>query len=128
MGASLSCQNIHFEELGEIINNNSSSCVIINTLPLEEQNCLIQHTVNGNIEVDTINNLLRQDKKKKIIIYGKNYRDVSIYKKYKQLKSLGFTNVFLYIGGLFEWLCLQDIYGINNFQTTGTEVDILKYK
>lgn len=128
MGASLSYQNIHFEELSEIINHNSSSCVIINTLPLDNQNCLIKHTLNGNIEVETINNLLSQDKTKRIIIYGKNYRDTSIYKKYKQLKSLGFTNVVVYIGGLFEWLCLQDIYGTNNFQTNGTEVDILKYK
>ena len=128
MGASLSYQNIHFEELSEMINNNSSSCVIINTLPLNEQNCLIKNTLNGNIEVETINNLIRQDKTKKIIIYGRNYRDISIYKKYKQLKTLGFVNVVVYIGGLFEWLCLQDIYGINNFQTIGTEVDILKYK
>jgi len=128
MGASLSYQNIHFEELSETINNNSSSCVIINTLPLHDQQCLIKNTLNGNIEVETINSLLRQDKTKKIIIYGRNYRDISIYKKYKQLKSLGFTNVVVYIGGLFEWLCLQDIYGNNNFQTNGTEVDILKYK
>lgn len=128
MGASLSYQNIHFEELSEMINNNSSSCVIINTLPLNEQNCLIKNTLNGNIEVEIINNLIKQDKTKKIIIYGRNYRDISIYKKYKQLKTLGFVNVVVYIGGLFEWLCLQDIYGINNFQTIGTEVDILKYK
>lgn len=128
MGASLSYQNIHFEELSEMINNNSSSCVIINTLPLNEQNCLIKNTLNGNIEVETINNLISQDKSKKIIIYGRNYRDITIYKKYKQLKTLGFVNVVVYIGGLFEWLCLQDIYGINNFQTIGTEVDILKYK
>jgi hypothetical protein len=128
MGASLSYQNIHFEELSEMINNNSSSCVIINTLPLNEQNCLIKYTLNGNIEVEIINNLIKQDKTKKIIIYGRNYRDISIYKKYKQLKTLGFVNVVVYIGGLFEWLCLQDIYGINNFQTIGTEVDILKYK
>ena len=128
MGASLSYQNIHFEELSEMINNNSSSCVIIHTLPLNEQNCLIKNTLNGNIEVETINNLISQDKSKKIIIYGRNYRDITIYKKYKQLKTLGFVNVVVYIGGLFEWLCLQDIYGINNFQTIGTEVDILKYK
>ncbi len=128
MGSALSCQNIHFEELSELINNNSNEIVIINTLPISEQNCLIQNTLNANIETDTINKLLRQDKTKKLIIYGKNYRDATIHKKYKQLTILGFKNVFIYIGGMFEWLCLQDIYGNTLFRTTGNEVDILKYK
>ena len=128
MGSALSCQNIHFEELSELINNNSNEIVIINTLPLSEQNCLIKNTLNANIEVNTINQLLKQDKTRKLIIYGKNYRDGSIHKKYKQLISLGFKNVFIYIGGMFEWLCLQEIYGQNNFKTNGSEIDILKYK
>lgn len=128
MGSALSCQNIHFEELSEMINNNSTEIIIINTLPELEQSCLIKNTISATIEVDTINKLLKTDKSKKIIIYGKNYRDGTIYKKYKQLTGLGFKNVFIYIGGLFEWLCLQDIYGNKLFQTHGNEVDILKYK
>ncbi len=128
MGSALSCQNIHFEELCELINNNSNEIIIINTLLEREQKCLIKNTLNANIEVETINKLLRQDKTKKLVIYGKNYRDVTIYKKYKQLINLGFKNVFIYIGGLFEWLCLQEIYGKELFQTNGTEIDILKYK
>ena len=42
--------------------------------------------------------------------------------------SLGFYNVYLYNGGLFEWLLLQDIYGFDEFPTTKKELDILKYK
>ena len=38
-------------------------------------------------------------------------------KKYDQLIGLGFVNVFIYPGGLFEWLLLQDIYGYDNFPT-----------
>ena len=49
-------------------------------------------------------------------------------KKYDQLIGLGFPNVFIYPGGLFEWLCLQDIYGYDNFPTTIKELDILKFK
>ena len=37
-------------------------------------------------------------------------------------------NVFIYSGGMFEWLCLQDIYGNELFPTTKKELDILKYK
>ena len=48
--------------------------------------------------------------------------------KYKQLLSLGFTNVSIYIGGMFEWLLLQEIYGEAPFPTTCHELDLLKYK
>jgi hypothetical protein len=41
---------------------------------------------------------------------------------------MGFVNVYLYPGGLFEWLLLQDIYGDDEFPTTIKELDILKYK
>ena len=71
---------------------------------------------------------MRQDKKHKIIIYGKNHSDETVYKKYNQLKQLGFVNVLIYIGGIFEWLCLQDIYGHELFPCIGNETDILKYK
>jgi hypothetical protein len=32
------------------------------------------------------------------------------------------------MGGLFEWLMLQDIYGYDEFPTTKKELDFLKYK
>ena len=63
-----------------------------------------------------------------IIIYGKNSSDQSIIIKYNQLLNLGFKNIHIYPGGLFEWLLLQDIYGSDLFQTTNDEKDILKYK
>jgi len=44
------------------------------------------------------------------------------------LTSLGFYNVYIYIGGIFEWLLLQDIYGEKEFPTTNKELDLLKYK
>jgi hypothetical protein len=36
--------------------------------------------------------------------------------------------LYVYIGGLFEWLLLQDIYGDEEFPTTAKIIDILKYK
>jgi len=67
-------------------------------------------------------------KDKNIIIYGKNANDNKSLEKYKQLISLGFVNVYIYCGGLFEWLLLQDIYGEDEFPTTKKELDIIKYK
>ena len=57
-----------------------------------------------------------------------NSSDSSVNKKYDQLIALGFHNVFIYSGGLFEWLLLQDIYGRDMFLTTTHERDILKFK
>ena len=72
--------------------------------------------------------MLKNNTNKYIIIYGKNANDDTIYNKYEQLLKLGFMNVFIYSGGMFEWLCLQDIYGNELFPTTKKELDILKYK
>jgi hypothetical protein len=41
---------------------------------------------------------------------------------------LGFSDINVYVGGLFEWLLLQDIYGTDEFPTTRIEKDLLKFK
>ena len=117
----------NFEDIQDIINN-KRQYLLINTLEICEQNCLIKNTINVNDEIKIINEALKNNKYITIIIYGKNSNDKSIYDKYKQLLELGFINIYLYIGGLFEWLCLQDIYGYENFPTTKKELDILKFK
>ena len=62
------------------------------------------------------------------IIHAENCSDGTLIKKYNQLKQLGIKNIYVYIGGLFEWLLLQDIYGKDEFPTTTEIFDILKYK
>ena len=102
--------------------------IIINTLPENNQVCLIKTTIPANIESNVINDLINNNKKKEIIIYGKNHRDLKVIEKYNQLKKLGFTNVHIYFGGLFEWLLLREIYGDINFPILGSCSDILFYK
>ena len=77
-----------------------------------------------------INDLLDQYLMKRIhiIVYGKNNTDDTVERKCHQLTGLGFSNVYVYYGGLFEWLLLQDIYGEPNFLTTKKMVDILLWK
>ena len=96
-------------------------------MPLNEQSCLIQGSINSNEEETIINNLLSTNKCVNIIIYGKNNNDETIYKKVNQLLELGFSTIYLYVGGLFEWLLMQDIYGKDLFPTIGKELDILKF-
>jgi hypothetical protein len=103
----------------------SNNVLIINTLPTNEQSILIFKTVNIVNEITEVELAIKQ--KTKIIIYGKNGNDESIYLKYNQISKLGGT-AYLYVGGLFEWLLLQDIYGQDEFKTTSHTLDILKYK
>lgn len=124
MGNIQSIEKVNFE----YIQKNISNVVLLNTLSLQHQHCLIENSLHASDEEKTINNLLYQNRNSEIIIYGKNYYDETCYKKYNQLKQLGFKNVKLYPGGLFEWLCLQEIYGKDLFKTTSIENDILKYK
>ena len=119
---------INYEDVQFVIKN-SEIHLLINTLNENEQNCLIPNTVNYKNEEAIINQFIKTGNKQiKIIIYGRNCNDDKIYTKYTQLTSLGFYNVYIYSGGLFEWLMLQDIYGENDFPTTKKELDILKYK
>ena len=119
---------INYEDIQFIIKNPENH-LLINTLSGSEQNCLIINTININNEESIINKCIKNGSKDiKIVIYGKNSNDEKIYSKYNQLTSLGFYNVYIYTGGLFEWLMLQDIYGDKEFPTTKKELDILKYK
>ena len=130
MGNKLSIQKVNFEDIQNVLNNQVKNVLIINTLEntSEAQYCILPGTVRYANEEKIINNYLNENKQIRIIIYGKNVNDISIYKKYTQLVELGFENVYVYPGGMFEWLLLQDIYGDDLFKTTAKELDILKYK
>ena len=102
-------------------------CTLISTLPTNEQDILIHHTVSCQQEIHVVEEAIKR--KTPIIIYGRNVNDPTIYKKYDQIKKLGGVS-YIYPGGLFEWLLLQDIYGNDHFKTTKytKSMDILKYK
>ena len=127
MGQSISVKYVNFEDIQYIINNNLNNYLIINTLSKNNQKTLIKKTIKINDEEKIINNNIN-NASVKIVIYGRNTNDETILTKYNQLLSLGFVNVYVYRGGLFEWLLLQDIYGEELFPTTSKELDILRYK
>ena len=128
MGNAQSIQKINYEDIQHVIKT-AEIHILINTMPENNQDCLIPNTTNINQEEELINKFIKTGNTQiKIIVYGRNCNDEKIYTKYNQLTSLGFYNVFVYTGGLFEWLMLQDIYGEKDFPTTKKELDILKYK
>ena len=83
--------------------------ILISTLPSTEQQLLISHTIDYTREEPIINKAVADRKTTllHIIVYGKNSNDNSVYTKASQLMELGFTHVYIYIGGLFEWLLLH---------------------
>ena len=129
MGNTYSINKINYESMKKIINNNSDSkFIIINTLKLDNQSCLISNTVSCGEEINVINDYICKNKNINIVIYGENSIDNTIITKYNQLEGLGFNNLYVYIGGLFEWLLLQDIYGYDEFPTTSKTIELLKYR
>lgn len=118
---------VGFEEVLQCIRGGQGW--VINTLPFDRQGCLIRGTLTIEEEVVEINDLLENGElQKEIILYGLNHTDDTVWKKHDQLASMGFRNVCVYLGGMFEWLLLQDVYGKEQFPTTNTgTVDILSY-
>jgi len=127
MGNHPSIQKINFEDMQTFIYD--SNTLVINTLLADKQDCLIINTLPWDHETKRINDLLGQrEMNKKMVIYGMNACDEGIVTKYNQLFKLGFTQLYIYPGGLFEWVLLQDIYGFHLFPTTTQEIDILRFK
>jgi rhodanese-related sulfurtransferase len=124
---SSSIQKISYEDIQNSMVD--KSVVLINTIDSNNQDCLISYTIPSNKETEVINTMIKKREfDKKIYIYGIHYYDENVLKQYNQLKKIGFRNVYIYFGGIFEWLCLQEIYGLELFPTTRSELDILKYK
>lgn len=129
MGSYQSLSKINYEDINCLLNNNKpNQFILLNTMHKINQQCLIIDTLHYEEEESVLNSAMTENKSILIIIYGMNYSDETIYVKYNQLLKLGFTNVYIYPGGMFEWLMLQDIYGDDMFKSTFKELDILKYK
>jgi len=120
---------IGYHDMQNLLRSNMNDFLIINTLSNHLQQCLIQKTVSCVDEPRIINEYIsKYNFKKKLIVYGQHSCDVSAEQKANQLTKHGFTEVYVYVGGLFEWLLLQDIYGEELFPTTSAAKDLLTYK
>jgi len=122
-------KKVDYEDMIHAIQN-PSAFLIVNTLPIGEQSVLIKGTLPYIDEESTINGILANYTMDQIsiVVYGKNANDENAEKKCRQIQKLGFRHVFLYGGGLFEWLLLRDIFGDVNFPTIGKPDNFLKYK
>ena len=122
---------VSYEDIQMVVYQNTHiphTTLIINTLPPSLQHCLIKTTVDIRYEEQLVNTFIHKNRDIMIIVYGKNSNDITILHKYEQLVKLGFTNVHIYTGGIFEWMLLYEIYGKDLFKITRYEIDILRYR
>lgn len=122
---------VSYEDIQMVVYRNmhiQHSTLLINTLPASLQHCLIKTTLDIRFEERVVNTFIEKNPNIMIIVYGKNSNDITILHKYEQLVKLGFTNVHIYTGGIFEWMLLYEIYGKELFKITRYEVDILRYR
>ena len=126
MGMTQSIKKVNYEDVQYAVKN--PNYILLNTINKNEQKVLIHGTTPCNNEEEVINTRINNPTNIHIIIYDKNACENRPIEKYDQLMKLGFHNIYIYPGGLFEWLLLQDVYGSDNFPTTSQERDILKYK
>jgi rhodanese-related sulfurtransferase len=116
-----------YEKIQQYISENAlPNRVLINTLDDKSQTLLIEKTLSQEKEVEIINHYIDNPKNIEIIIYGKSANDMSVLKKKNQLLNLGFIHVYIYPGGLFEWVLLREIFGNVNFPIINNEeIDLL---
>jgi len=109
-----------------------SEYILINTMPVHFQHCLIKGTINALAEESIINSVLDkyEMKRTKVILYGLNAADETVDKKAIQLQVFGFSEIYIYCGGMFEWLLLQELYSYSEFPTTSSikTTDIIRYR
>ena len=121
---------IGFEDIKNIIKS-GDKYVLINTLTSDNQELLISNTLSISEEESIINEIISNYKvpDKPVIIYGKNCCDLSVNKKFDQLIDFGLKDVYIYYGGLFEWLLLNELYGNDEFPVNNTEnIDLLRFR
>ena len=110
----------------------TANTIIINTLPVYEQDCLIEGTMSHLVEEARMNELLHSENKYtyRVVIYGKHATDDTVESKYQHVCDLGIPHdhVYMYCGGMFEWMLLQDIFGAEQFPTTSVCRDVLRFQ
>lgn len=124
-----SIKKVNFDDVIMISLKNTH--ILIHVMEKEDQELLIKNTLLIDEEIERINSILSFRKMDvTIVIYGKNTDDISkVIGKYRKLCDMGFSNVYVYLGGLFEWLLLQEIYGNDEIKTNNIcNKNILDYK
>ena len=121
---------IGFEDVKKAIHK---KYILLNVLPNNMQSVLIKGSLTIDSEEQVINEMINNYNvpDAPVIVYGFNGGDTKVQEKCQQLRGLGLSDVYVYSGGLFEWLLLNELYGDEEFpveNSDGKRIDILKYR
>lgn len=107
---------LNFDDMKQAIDRGYTICHIMEEA---DEGIIIKNTLSVKDEIKKINDFLQNDQLDgMIVLYGRNYTDIDkLAQRQKQLNSLGFMRVFIYVGGLYEWVLLQNVYGDKLFPT-----------
>ncbi len=107
---------LNFDDMKQAIYRGYTICHIMEEA---DEGTIIKNTLSVKDEIKKINDFLQNDQLDgMIVLYGRNYTDIDkLAQRQKQLNSLGFMRVFIYVGGLYEWVLLQNVYGDKLFPT-----------
>lgn len=111
--------------------------LVINVLPAEYyQDCRITGSIH--VPLESIENISQTwSKDSMIVVYCARYACTASIEAYKQLKELGFSQVFEYAGGMAEWkhmnlpsegACRLDYLQQNDAPTTNPDLDCVTFE
>jgi len=100
--------------LGWIPDAKHGYSLILSTMITQRGSPFILGTLSKQLEEVTLSAMLRTKRFNiPILVYGHNSFDKTVETMCNILLNRGFTHVFVYIGGMFEWLLLNKLYGNN---------------
>jgi len=105
------------------IRSGDALAILLNTLPSNQQSFLVSGTIACEKEEAYMNEIIGGPvplSKYAVVVYGKHGTDETPHRKRRQLLNLGFVDVYVYAGGVFEWALLQEVYGADHFPSLGT--------
>ena len=95
MGNVQTINRINFEDMQQIIHR-TNGIIVINTLSSHDQSCLIKSTTPASQEETLIDRCIeRKNYRVRIIVYGRNANDITIFAKHQQLTKMGFVNIHI---------------------------------
>ena len=96
-------KNITAHELKHMLDK-SKNIMLLNVLPeASYHDCHIEGSVNINYKIDIEDSMHNIDKDQLIVAYCASYSCNASSNAARKLEELGFTNVYIYEGGMKEW-------------------------
>ena len=125
MGASISFNVVNHQGVLDALKEGN---ILITVISNHTDATLIKGTLGEAEELRHVNEIIRKKNlDERIFVYGENCSDSRVYSKARQLKKLGLKEVFVYTGGIFEWMLLGEVFGQDQFPVHGRVTNVVDH-